>query len=62
MPTAVKSPCRGLCEIDDGTKWCLGCLRTLEEIATWHVMSDDEKRQVYGRLHARQNVMNGDFS
>jgi len=36
------------------TGLCEGCLRTLDEIATWSVMSDAEKRTVLAQLSARK--------
>lgn len=45
-PTAqnpILTPCVGLCELGrDG--YCVGCLRTGEEIARWLSMSDSERR------------------
>jgi uncharacterized protein len=32
---------------------CVGCLRTLDEIATWSVLSDDQRRDVWARLASR---------
>jgi predicted Fe-S protein YdhL (DUF1289 family) len=37
------SPCTGVCTLD-AAGLCLGCRRTLAEIARWGVMSDDERR------------------
>jgi predicted Fe-S protein YdhL (DUF1289 family) len=39
---AVLSPCVGICSIDDDGL-CAGCLRTLDEIARWGTMGDDER-------------------
>jgi predicted Fe-S protein YdhL (DUF1289 family) len=33
---------------------CEGCFRTLEEIAAWSSMSDEERRAVLARLPARK--------
>lgn len=38
------SPCIGVCTLD-GSGLCLGCRRTLAEIARWSGMSDDERRR-----------------
>jgi predicted Fe-S protein YdhL (DUF1289 family) len=32
---------------------CTGCGRTLDEIALWSVLDDDDKRQVWALLPAR---------
>lgn len=39
---AVLSPCTGVCTIDT-RGLCGGCHRTLDEIARWSVMGDDER-------------------
>jgi predicted Fe-S protein YdhL (DUF1289 family) len=40
--------------MDARTGWCEGCLRTLDEIAAWSVMDDDEKRAVWSALALRR--------
>ena len=50
----VASPCISVCRMDDGTGWCEGCLRTLDEIAVWSVMEDDDKRAVLLELSRRR--------
>jgi predicted Fe-S protein YdhL (DUF1289 family) len=40
--------------MNPGTGLCEGCLRTLDEIAAWSVMSDAEKRAVLAQLPARK--------
>lgn len=52
----VKSPCIGVCCMDDRTGYCAGCARTLDEIARWSVMSVQERRQVLESLSVRQNI------
>lgn len=52
-PRTITSPCVNICTIDPATGWCLGCARTLDEIARWTVMSDAERAAVTARLAAR---------
>lgn len=52
--TAVPSPCISICAIDQVTGLCAGCLRTLDEIAVWSVLDDDEKRAVWTSIEARR--------
>jgi hypothetical protein len=33
---------------------CLGCLRTLDEIAGWAAMTDDERERIMSELDARR--------
>lgn len=46
--TEPGSPCTGVCETRDGV--CVGCGRTLAEIADWAEMSPEERRDVLQRL------------
>jgi predicted Fe-S protein YdhL (DUF1289 family) len=48
------SPCINICRIDAGTGRCLGCRRTLDEIAAWSRMDDAGKRAVWALLPARE--------
>ena len=42
--TMVKSPCTGICMLDNGE--CTGCGRTIEEITSWRSMSPEEQNAV----------------
>ncbi len=58
MTTAgVPSPCISVCRMDDASGWCLGCARTIDEIAAWGVLDDDEKRAVWAQLPARHALL-----
>lgn len=46
------SPCIGLCTLDAGGRLCIGCRRTLDEIARWASMSEAERQAVLARLAA----------
>jgi predicted Fe-S protein YdhL (DUF1289 family) len=50
----VASPCVNICRMDEGSGWCEGCLRTLDEIAFWSVLDDDDKRAVLAELPQRR--------
>ena len=47
------SPCISVCTMNDSTGECLGCLRTLEEIANWSVYSPTEQHIVWQRIGAQ---------
>ena len=53
MTATVPSPCINVCRIDDANGLCVGCLRTLDEIAAWGALSDAERRDVWTRLALR---------
>jgi len=40
--------------MDEASGWCLGCLRTLDEIASWGALDDATKRAVLQRLAQRR--------
>lgn len=52
-PSVVISPCIKVCVMDDATNLCTGCGRTLEEIARWGVMADEERERIMAVLPER---------
>ena len=50
----VLSPCISVCRIDDATGLCVGCLRTLDEIAAWGMLDDDARRDVWRAIDERR--------
>jgi hypothetical protein len=48
------SPCIGVCHIDGSTGFCLGCFRTLPEIAQWHKKTEKERWVVVGEAEKRE--------
>ncbi len=51
----VPSPCISVCRMDATRTWCEGCLRTLDEIATWGGLGDDAKRAVWVLIEQRKS-------
>jgi len=56
---APPSPCIGICLIDPANRRCRGCLRTIDEIATWYGADVAEKRAILARIAARRAVEGG---
>ncbi|MCO8028947.1 DUF1289 domain-containing protein [Brevundimonas diminuta] len=54
-PRAIASPCVMVCTVDGASGLCLGCLRTLQEIATWSRMTDEGRADVMADLPARKS-------
>jgi len=54
MNDDVVSPCVSVCQMDEASGWCVGCLRTLDEIAFWSVLDFDDKVAVMAQLAQRQ--------
>ena len=48
------SPCAGVCILNTQTKFCLGCYRTINEIARWQDMSADDQHSVMTELIKRR--------
>jgi hypothetical protein len=49
----VDSPCVKICVVNPETGLCLGCRRTLDEIARWSRMTAEERRAIMASLPAR---------
>jgi predicted Fe-S protein YdhL (DUF1289 family) len=52
--SAIETPCIRICSIEHGSGLCIGCGRTLAEIAGWTRMSVDERRAIMAALPARK--------
>jgi predicted Fe-S protein YdhL (DUF1289 family) len=48
------TPCIGICAVDHSEKFCVGCKRSLKEIANWWRYSVEEKMEVLAELKVRQ--------
>ena len=52
---AIETPCINICVIDnDGL--CVGCARTLDEIARWGLLSADQRHEVMTSLSGRRTA------
>ncbi len=49
----VLSPCIGICTLDPKSGWCLGCKRTVDEIARWMAMDNAARQKVIDQLPTR---------
>jgi uncharacterized protein len=49
----VPSPCVNVCKINTRTGYCIGCHRTITEIARWPEYSIREKRKVLQLIERR---------
>ncbi len=50
----MKSPCINICQIDQDSQLCTGCLRTLDEIASWGGYSELQRQAVLDELGTRR--------
>jgi len=56
-PRPIVTPCVKVCAVDGGTGYCLGCRRTLPEIAGWARLSDQERADIMVALPDRPDPM-----
>lgn len=56
MPS-VASPCISVCRMNPSTGMCEGCLRTIDEIAAWSVLDDEQRRAVWEAIARRRAAL-----
>lgn len=49
----VPSPCMSVCTMDAERAFCVGCLRSIDEIRAWSRMDDGGRRALWGRIEER---------
>ncbi|MBC7157778.1 MAG: DUF1289 domain-containing protein [Rhodobacteraceae bacterium] len=49
----IASPCVKVCVVHPEARLCVGCLRSIDEIATWSRMSPDERAAILADLPSR---------
>ena len=49
----VPSPCVSVCRMDTARQYCVGCLRTLDELRAWGSSDDATKRQIWQYVRER---------
>jgi predicted Fe-S protein YdhL (DUF1289 family) len=49
----VQSPCINICVVHPAERICTGCLRSIDEIAAWGRMSNDERAALMEELPSR---------
>jgi uncharacterized protein len=54
MSTA--SPCISFCQLDETSKLCKGCLRTIEEIVAWSSIDDTAKKKILYLIEQRKKL------
>jgi predicted Fe-S protein YdhL (DUF1289 family) len=47
------SPCVNICVIHRRAQICVGCYRTMDEIAAWGTMPEADRQALMAELHAR---------
>jgi hypothetical protein len=52
-PRPIPTPCVKVCVVDGESGLCLGCYRTLAEVAAWSRFSDAERSAIMADLPVR---------
>jgi uncharacterized protein len=50
---AIETPCNKVCAVDPVTGLCIGCGRTLDEIASWLAFSAEQRARIMAELPRR---------
>jgi predicted Fe-S protein YdhL (DUF1289 family) len=53
----VESPCIRVCVVHPEARICVGCHRSVEEIAGWSRMTPEERRRIMAELPARAPLL-----
>ena len=53
-PQPIATPCVNVCIVDGESGLCLGCQRTLAEVAAWSRFSDAERAEIMAGLPERR--------
>lgn len=54
-PAPIKTPCIKVCVVDGESGLCLGCHRTLHEVAAWASLDEAERDRIMAELPARRS-------
>jgi len=55
LPAPIKTPCIKVCAVDGESGLCLGCFRTLQEVAGWSGFSDEDRDRLMAELPSRRS-------
>jgi uncharacterized protein len=53
IESPIQSPCNRICVVHPGLGQCIGCGRTLDEIAQWAGLTGAERSRIMAQLPAR---------
>jgi len=58
IETTIESPCNRVCVVHPASRQCIGCGRTLDEIAQWAGLTGVERSRIMTQLPARLAAVN----
>ncbi len=53
----IDSPCIKVCTVHPEARICIGCHRTIDEIAGWSRMTPERRREVMAELPGRSGLL-----
>jgi predicted Fe-S protein YdhL (DUF1289 family) len=53
----IESPCVKVCVIQPETRLCIGCRRSIDEIAAWSRLTPAERRAIIATLPSREDLL-----
>ncbi|MFC3180001.1 DUF1289 domain-containing protein [Cypionkella sinensis] len=53
----IESPCVKLCVVHSEARICVGCYRSIDEIAGWSRLTPDQRRAIMAELPARASTL-----
>lgn len=54
---APPSPCISICRMDDSKQYCVGCLRTMDELRQWSRADAAGKRRIWQAVASRCDMV-----
>jgi predicted Fe-S protein YdhL (DUF1289 family) len=57
--TSIETPCNRVCVVHPGLGLCIGCGRSLDEIARWSDFTPSERTRIMAQLPARLAALAG---
>ena len=57
IESSIQSPCNKVCVVDPVAKLCIGCGRSLDEIACWIDLDTAERKRIMALLPFRLETM-----
>lgn len=54
-PRSIRTPCVQVCIVDGESGLCLGCYRTLAEVASWARLPEAERDRLMAELPSRSS-------
>jgi len=59
IATSIESPCNRICVVHPALELCVGCGRSLDEIAHWIDFDGVERARIMAQLPSRLAAMSG---